>query len=468
MKLIYPAILVAIIFTAITVSAISYLDSGTKIICQNVTYTLINRINLTGISVFSSTSNYINLDGKYIFNFTSNASNNDIDLITLSQDEYVFNVTCSNCVYNFTIENISLSSVKVTRDGAVIPNWTLSGDDLTIHGWSNSENQYGIGESMFFHPPTPGNNSYIPENYTQINISVTTANLDSFKFNWNGTNYTFYDDSLVLALNFNNNSAIGESSTLAVDISKYGNNGTIYGATWVDGKFGKALSFDGENDYVEVSDDESLDITDAITIEAWVKAESANFGTDWIRTIIKKDLAYILRIEEGTNKLSLHVWTNNTADSQCEVSLDWTTGEWYHVVGTYDGSYQRIYRNGLVVQTQGLTGIIDTSTKNLLIGGITSSAEQLNGTIDEVRIYNRALSADEIRMHYLSEFQKFNSSQYRFYNNITNLTDGTYTYYGLANDTAGNEGQTETRILNVKEGFYELGISYGHNTEIGL
>ena len=72
----YSAILVAIIFTAITVSAISYLDSGTKIICQNVTYTLINRINLTGISVFSSTSNYINLDGKYIFNFTSNAIDN--------------------------------------------------------------------------------------------------------------------------------------------------------------------------------------------------------------------------------------------------------------------------------------------------------------------------------------------------------------------------------------------------------
>jgi len=141
MKLIYSAIL--IITLMIGVSA-SYLDSGTKIICQNVTYTLINRINLTGISVFSSTSNYINLDGKYIFNFTSNASDNDIDLITLSQNEYVFNVTCSGCVYNITIENIYLPSVRVTRDGVVIPNWTLSGDVLTIHGWSNSENQYEV------------------------------------------------------------------------------------------------------------------------------------------------------------------------------------------------------------------------------------------------------------------------------------------------------------------------------------
>ena len=191
------------------------------------------------------------------------------------------------------------------------------------------------------------------------------------------------------------------SGQTAYDASGNGNNGTLTnGPKWTKGKSGSALQFDGTDDYVEVSDDESLDITDAITIEAWVKAESANFGTDWIRSIIKKDYAYILRIEEGTNKLSFHVWTNNTADSQCEVSLSWTTGEWYHVVGTYDGSYQRIYRNSQVVQTKELTGTIDTSTKNFLIGGITTGAEQLHGLIDEVRIYNRALSEEEIRYHY--------------------------------------------------------------------
>ncbi|RLI91232.1 MAG: hypothetical protein DRO95_04750, partial [Candidatus Altiarchaeales archaeon] len=121
-----------------------------------------------------------------------------------------------------------------------------------------------------FTSPTEPNGTTINRNWTEVNITIDESNLDTFKFNWNSTNYTFYDDSLVLALNFNNNSAIGENSTHAVDISKYGNDGTIYGATWTDGKFGKALSFDGVDDYVDCGNDSSLDITDAITIEAWI------------------------------------------------------------------------------------------------------------------------------------------------------------------------------------------------------
>ena len=63
-----------------------------------------------------------------------------------------------------------------------------------------------------------------------------------------------------------------------------------------------------------------------------------------------------------------------------------------------------------------------------------------NGTIDEVRIYNHALSSQEIWLHYQSEFQKYGSSEYRFYANITNLSLGTYTYYAWANDTVGTSG----------------------------
>jgi len=60
------------------------------------------------------------------------------------------------------------------------------------------------------------------------------------------------------------------SGTTAYDTSGNDNDGTINGATWVDGKFGRALDFDGVDDYVEIPDDSSLDITEAITIEAWV------------------------------------------------------------------------------------------------------------------------------------------------------------------------------------------------------
>ncbi|MCK4429092.1 MAG: hypothetical protein KAU95_01855, partial [Candidatus Aenigmarchaeota archaeon] len=104
-----------------------------------------------------------------------------------------------------------------------------------------------------FTSPTEPNNTYVSRNWTEAKIEIDEPNLHTFKFNWNNSNYTFYDDSLVLGLNFNNNSAIGETSTYAVDISKYGNNGTFYGnATWTtEGKFGGAMEFDGEDDYVD-------------------------------------------------------------------------------------------------------------------------------------------------------------------------------------------------------------------------
>jgi len=323
--------------------------------------------------------------------------------------------------------------------------------------------------NLTFQNPTEGNNSYIPHNFTEINISISeNYELNSFKFNWNSTDYRFYDDSLVLALNFNNNSAIGENDTKAVDISQYGNNGTIHGATWTTGKFGSALEFDGTDDYVEVPDDDSIDVTNEITLEAWMKPldDSPNM-------VVGKAGAYIFAFSPDYNKKRLYFNYHNGSNwvgatySNTQIT-DFT--KFYHVAATYskNSGVVRIFINGELDKTNDVTADeIATSAASVEIGRVWPDW-RFNGTIDEVRIYNRALTPEEIRMHYLSEFQKYNSTQYRFYNNITDLTDGTYTYYGWANDTVGNEGQTETRILNVKEGFYELGISYGHNTEIGL
>jgi hypothetical protein len=126
--------------------------------------------------------------------------------------------------------------------------------------------------TLVFISPTPDSNTYQTANFAEINISITESSLDTFKFNWNGTNYTLYNSSLVLAMNFNNNSAIGENSTYAVDISKYGNNGTIHDAVWnSSGKFEHALTFDGIDDYIDCGNNASLKIGDNLTVEGWVK-----------------------------------------------------------------------------------------------------------------------------------------------------------------------------------------------------
>jgi hypothetical protein len=105
-----------------------------------------------------------------------------------------------------------------------------------------------------FVDPTPNDGTNTTNTSIEINVSITESDLGEMKFNWNSVNYTFYDDNLVLMMNFDNVSALGENDTYAVDVSKYGNNGTLYGnTTWNStGKYGGAYEFDGDGDYVGV------------------------------------------------------------------------------------------------------------------------------------------------------------------------------------------------------------------------
>ena len=134
------------------------------------------------------------------------------------------------------------------------------------------------------------------QNLPEVYISITEPNLDTFKFNWDGTNYSFYDSSLVLAMNFNNNSAIGENATKAVDISKYGNNGTIYDAEWTkDGRFEGALQLDGVDDYLNAGNGTSLDMDiNDFTVEAWVKSTNSTYGSGIVSKGSWENIGYFI------------------------------------------------------------------------------------------------------------------------------------------------------------------------------
>ncbi|MCD6274529.1 MAG: LamG domain-containing protein, partial [Candidatus Aenigmarchaeota archaeon] len=269
----------------------------------------------------------------------------------------------------------------------------------------------------------------------ELRIYNKSLSAEEVKQRYLSTRARYYDDSLVLAMNFNNNSAIGENSTKAVDISKYGNNGTIHGATWTTGKFGSALEFDGTDDYVDCGNDDSLDIESAVTIEAWVKLVDSDVNN--YAVVQKGDTQYWLRSRLATDKWSFCIY-----DGEYHIAAADTTSErnvWTHLVGRYDNLTGEVslWVNG---EKQAETATSNNPVSNgysVVIGkNNQAGGHYFHGTIDEVRIYNRALSEDEIKMHYLSEFQKYNSTQWRFYNNLTDLEDGTYAYYGWANDTA--------------------------------
>jgi hypothetical protein len=190
---------------------------------------------------------------------------------------------------------------------------------------------------------------------------------------------------LVAAYGFNEG-----SGTTVADVSGNGNNGAIGSATWTTaGKYGGALSFNGSNARVTVPDANSLDLNNAMTLEAWVFPTTLG---GWREVICKVDDIYYLMGSSDTTTPAVRV--NFGASMRGPASLALNT--WTHLAGTYDGATLRLYVNGVQVASQARSGLIPASTGALTFGGDALYGQYFAGRIDEVRIYNRALSVLEL------------------------------------------------------------------------
>jgi hypothetical protein len=192
------------------------------------------------------------------------------------------------------------------------------------------------------------------------------------------------------------------SGTQAADRSGNGNVGTISGATWTtQGKHGSALTFDGVNDWVTVADANALDLTTGMTLEAWVYPTAGGSGS-WRNVIIKErpsGEAYNLYSNADTNAPVVYVvraaQPGTALDARGTAALALNT--WTHVAATFDNATLRLYVNGTQVGTRAVAGPLVTSTGALRIGGNSLWGEFFQGRLDDVRIYNRALTAIEIQ-----------------------------------------------------------------------
>ncbi len=188
----------------------------------------------------------------------------------------------------------------------------------------------------------------------------------------------------------------GAGSTTA-DQSGTGNTGTVANTTWsATGRFGKALSFNGSSSWVTVADAASLDLTTGMTLEAWVNPTTLN---SWNTVVLKEQpgyYAYGLYANTGSNRPSANAFVAGD-DKDVRGTAAVATGTWTHLAAVYDGSFLRLYVNGAQSAQLAVTGSIIASTGVLRVGGNTIWGEYFAGLIDEVRIYNRALSATEIQ-----------------------------------------------------------------------
>jgi cellobiose-specific phosphotransferase system component IIA len=192
------------------------------------------------------------------------------------------------------------------------------------------------------------------------------------------------------------------SGTIAQDGSGYNNQGTIYGASWTSGKVNGALNFNGLNNYVDCGNNEILDPVQGATIEAWVNFNQLPSVANHIMAIAgRSGNGRDLDLQTETdNRFKFYVGPGlpNVAVSNTAVE----TNKWYHIVGTYlANNYIKIYVNGVLEKTTLISITRNTNGDRFFIGqSCVFPGRFFNGIIDEVKIYNRALSAEEIVAEY--------------------------------------------------------------------
>ncbi len=250
------------------------------------------------------------------------------------------------------------------------------------------------------------------------------------------TNYLLFSTNLVGYWTMDGNN-VNWATGAVTDSSGKGNTGTIVkmatSTAVATGKIGQALKFDGSNDYVEVGNGSSLNITGPITVSAWIFPKNLTSGDIFVRGQDSSPAYFqyflslggdgsMFRISNGT----LGFAAGNEAASQPTINT------WSHIVGLWDGTTAangiKLYVNGVLksVGTATFSAMWSQPTWNAYMGAdVENTRYYFNGLIDEVRIYNRALTPSEVEGLYNSGIAKFNVSPTKY------LTSGLVGYWTM-------------------------------------
>ena len=328
-------------------------------------------------STAQSVAKTYNAAGSYTVKLTvTNAGGSSTTTKTIS-------ATASAPVANFTASPSSgIAPLPVTfsnSSAGTVVSYSWNFGDNTSSTAQNPSHTYANAGTYTVTLTATGASGTTPSTKTQT-ITVSAASASA--------------GGLVAAYNFEE-----ASGATVVDVSGKGNHGTVSGATRTTaGKFGRALSFDGVDDWVTINDSASLDLTNGMTLEAWVYPTDTMSG--W-QTVLNKEqpdgfgAAYYLAANSDLNQPEVAVYTTDWYKLYGGPAL--SANKWVHLVGTYDGSTMKLYVNGSQVSSQQQAGGIDVTNGVLRIGGNSYWGEFFKGRIDEIRIYNRALSATEIK-----------------------------------------------------------------------
>jgi hypothetical protein len=189
----------------------------------------------------------------------------------------------------------------------------------------------------------------------------------------------------------------------AADASGHGLDGTLVGGpAWVEGVTGKALELDGADDYVDLGNDPRFAITGPITICAWIKVRA--FDKEWQALVTKGDSSWRLQRNWGQNTLEFActgVPVPGTLLGSLFGTVNVNDGRWHHVAAVYDGSRGLLYLDGRLDISVEAAGTLRTNNFKVFIGANDEKpGRNWSGTIDDVRLYNYGLTAEEVTQIY--------------------------------------------------------------------
>ena len=206
--------------------------------------------------------------------------------------------------------------------------------------------------------------------------------------------------------------AVDETTgTTASDSSGNGNTGTLINSPlWTGGKTGNSLLFNGSTSYAKITNSTSLSTTSGFTYSYWVKGSSFSNTPIIMNNHIMSAGSPISGIVTwiGTDsKPAFQLRLNNTCCQTLYTNSIISTNKWYHITNTWNGSSMQIYVNGILDNTLAVSGTLQINRDTYI--GVNADeiskttpvySNQLNGSIDEIRIYNRALSPNEVSVLY--------------------------------------------------------------------
>ena len=190
----------------------------------------------------------------------------------------------------------------------------------------------------------------------------------------------------------------------ADDHSGNDNHGTVYGALLTEDRFGNpdaAYYFDGLNDYINAPDVMELQVSNALTISLWINKE--NTDQERIVGVFQSDgnsqMEYAMLYSREKIRMQSKDDADNWAFEQHWSDTTISTNEWHNLVFTYDGSDYNFYLDGILDGSGSLSTLIRNIDPSpyLYIGAAANKGEYYTGAIDDLRIYNRALSVSEVQ-----------------------------------------------------------------------